>query len=129
MKRHNLDPDAQMRLLEEIYGEKAIVSAVERNRENREIEIQNALRRLSEQQREMILYQYGFADGCPTRRRKPRSTLTFPGRTRSASRRLPCGRCAAPPALAGCGYCCRSFESEEENFLDLTWVFPKALLS
>lgn len=39
MKRHNLDPDAQMRLLEEIYGEKAIVSAVERNRENREIEI------------------------------------------------------------------------------------------
>ncbi len=46
MKRHNLDPDAQMRLLEEIYGEKAIVSAVERNRENREIEIQNALRTL-----------------------------------------------------------------------------------
>lgn len=33
MKQHNLDPDAQMRLLEEIYGEKAIVSAVERNRE------------------------------------------------------------------------------------------------
>ena len=65
MKRHNLDPDAQMRLLEEIYGEKAIVSAVERNRENREIEIQNALRRLSEQQREVILYQYGFADGLP----------------------------------------------------------------
>ena len=62
MKRHNLDPDAQMRLLEEIYGEKAIVSAVERNRENREIEIQNALRRLSEQQREMILYQYGLAE-------------------------------------------------------------------
>lgn len=51
MKRHNLDPDVQMRLLEEIYGEKAIVSAVERNRENWEIEIQNALRRLSEQQR------------------------------------------------------------------------------
>lgn len=46
MKRHNLDPDAQMRLLEEIYGEKAIVSAAERNRENREIEIQNALRTL-----------------------------------------------------------------------------------
>lgn len=46
MKQHNLDPDAQIRLLEEIYGEKAIVSAVERNRENREIEIQNALRRL-----------------------------------------------------------------------------------
>lgn len=46
MKRHNLDPDAQMRLLEEIYGEKAIVSAVERNRENREIEIQNALQTL-----------------------------------------------------------------------------------
>ena len=44
MKQHNLDPHAQMRLLEEIYGEKAIVSAVERNRENREIEIQNALR-------------------------------------------------------------------------------------
>lgn len=65
MKQHNLAPDAQMRLLEEIYGEKAIVSAVERNRENREIEIQNALRRLSEQQREMILYQYGFADGLP----------------------------------------------------------------
>lgn len=41
MKQHNLAPDAQMRLLEEIYGEKAIVSAVERNRENREIEIQN----------------------------------------------------------------------------------------
>lgn len=39
MKQHNLDPDAQMRLLEEIYGEKAIVSAVERNRENREIEM------------------------------------------------------------------------------------------
>ena len=65
MKRHNLDTDAQMRLLEEIYGEKAIVSAVERNRENLEIEIQNALRRLSEQQREVILYQYGFADGLP----------------------------------------------------------------
>lgn len=46
MKRHNLDPDAQMRLLEKMYGEKAIVSAVERNRENREIEIQNALRTL-----------------------------------------------------------------------------------
>ena len=46
MKQHNLDPDAQMRLLEEIYGEKAIVSAVERNRENRESEIQNALRTL-----------------------------------------------------------------------------------
>lgn len=46
MKRHNLDPDAQMCLLEEIYGEKAIVSAVERNRENWEIEIQNALRTL-----------------------------------------------------------------------------------
>lgn len=46
MKQHNLDPDAQMRLLEEIYGEKAIVSAVERNRENREIEIQNALQTL-----------------------------------------------------------------------------------
>lgn len=65
MKRHNYNPDAQMRLLEEIYGEKAIVSAVERNRENRESEIQNALRRLSEQQREVILYQYGFADGLP----------------------------------------------------------------
>lgn len=46
MKRHNLDPNAQMCLLEEIYGEKAIMSAVERNRENREIEIQNALRTL-----------------------------------------------------------------------------------
>lgn len=46
MKQHNLAPDAQMRLLEEIYGEKAIVSAAERNRENREIEIQNALRTL-----------------------------------------------------------------------------------
>lgn len=46
MKQHNLDPDAQMRLLEEIYGEKAIVSAVERNRENWEIEIQNVLRTL-----------------------------------------------------------------------------------
>lgn len=46
MKQHNLDPDAQMRLLEKMYGEKAIVSAVERNRENREIEIQNALRTL-----------------------------------------------------------------------------------
>lgn len=46
MKRHNLDPDAQMCLLEKMYGEKAIVSAVERNRENREIEIQNALRTL-----------------------------------------------------------------------------------
>lgn len=46
MKQHNLDPDAQMRLLEEIYGEKVIVSAVERSRKNREIEIQNALRTL-----------------------------------------------------------------------------------
>lgn len=46
MKQHNLGPDAQMRLLEEIYGEKAIVSAVERNRENWEIEIQNARRTL-----------------------------------------------------------------------------------
>ena len=65
MKRHNYNSETHMRLLEEIYGEKAIVSAVERNRENREIEIQNALRRLSEQQREVILYQYGFADGLP----------------------------------------------------------------
>ena len=46
MKQHNLDPDAQMRLLEEIYGDKAIVSAVERSRKNREIEIQNARRTL-----------------------------------------------------------------------------------
>ena len=37
MKQHNLAPDAQMRLLEEIYGVKAIVSAVERNRKNWEI--------------------------------------------------------------------------------------------
>lgn len=63
MKQYNLDPDAQMRLLEEIYGEKAIVSAVERNRKNQESKIQNALQRLSGQQREVILYQYGFADG------------------------------------------------------------------
>lgn len=46
MKQHNLDSDAQMCLLEEIYGEKAIVSAVERSRKNREIEIKNALRTL-----------------------------------------------------------------------------------
>ena len=77
MKQHNLDPDAQMCLLEEIYGEKAIET----------------------------------------------------GKIGKAKYKTPCGRCAAPPALAGCGYCCRSFESEEENFLDLTWVFPKALLS
>lgn len=65
MKRHNYNSDVHMRLLEEIYGEKAIVSAVERNRKNQESKIQNALRRLSEQQREVILYQYGFADGLP----------------------------------------------------------------
>ena len=90
MKQHNLDPDAQMRLLEEIYGEKAIVSAVER---------------------------------------KPSLRRSASGKIGKAKYKTPCGRCAAPPALAGCGYCCRSFESEEENFLDLTWVFPKALLS
>ena len=120
MKQHNLDPDAQMRLLEEIYGEKAIVSAVERNRENREIEIQNALRRLSEQQREMILYQYGFADGLPHTAEEAAQHVDL---SREDAGRI------TPPALAGCGYCCRSFESAEENFLDLTWVFPKALLS
>lgn len=64
MKRHNLDPDAQMRLLEEIYGRKPSCPPWKKPGKS-EIEIQNALRRLSEQQREMILYQYGFADGLP----------------------------------------------------------------
>lgn len=63
MKGYMYNHEAQIRLLDEIFGNKAVTENLERNRRRAENSIQKALMRLSEKQRQMILYQYGFTDG------------------------------------------------------------------
>ena len=62
MKKYIYNNDAQIRLLCEIFGDKAIADIKEKNRKKRKTSIQRALQLLPEKQREVILYQYGFAD-------------------------------------------------------------------
>lgn len=62
MKKYIYNSDAQIRLLCEIFGDKAIADIKEKNRKKRKTSIQKALHLLPENQREVILYQYGFAD-------------------------------------------------------------------
>ncbi len=63
MKGYMYNHEAQIRLLDEIFGNKAVTENLESNRRRAENSIQKALMRLSEKQRLMILYQYGFTDG------------------------------------------------------------------
>lgn len=63
MKKYIYSNDAQIRLLGEIFGDKAIVNSRQSNRRKRRKSIRNVLLQLPEKQREVILYQYGFTDG------------------------------------------------------------------
>lgn len=63
MKDYIYVHEAQIRLLGDIFGNKAVIKSLESNRRRAEASIQKALMRLSEKQRLMILYQYGFTDG------------------------------------------------------------------
>lgn len=63
MKGYMYNHEAQIRLLDEIFGNKAVTENLERNRRKRRSSIRNALLLLPEEQRQMILYQYGFTDG------------------------------------------------------------------
>ena len=62
MKGYMYNHEAQIRLLDEIFGNKTVTENLERNRIRRS-SIRNALLLLPEEQRQMILYQYGFTDG------------------------------------------------------------------
>ena len=63
MKDYIYVHEAQIRLLGDIFGNKAVIKSLESNRRKAENSIQKALMRLSEKQRLMVLYQYGFTDG------------------------------------------------------------------
>lgn len=63
MKGYMYNHEAQIRLLGDIFGNKAVTENLERNRRKRRSSIRNALLLLPEEQRLMILYQYGFTDG------------------------------------------------------------------
>lgn len=63
MKGYMYNHEAQIRLLDEIFGNKAVTENLERNRRKRRSSIRNALLLLPEEQRLTILYQYGFTDG------------------------------------------------------------------
>ena len=63
MKDYIYVHEAQIRLLGDIFGNKAVIKSLESNRRKAENSIQKALMRLSEKQRLMVLYQYGFIDG------------------------------------------------------------------
>lgn len=63
MKDYIYVHEAQIRLLGDIFGNKAVIKSLESNRRKRRSSIRNALLLLPEEQRQMILYQYGFTDG------------------------------------------------------------------
>ena len=63
MKGYMYNYEAQVRFLGDIFGNKAVTESLESNRRKAENSIQKVLMQLSERQRQMVLYQYGFTDG------------------------------------------------------------------
>lgn len=63
MDEYCYNSNAEINLLNEIFGEKAVMGYCEKNNQKRNAIIRTAMEMLPSAQRKIILYKYGFTDG------------------------------------------------------------------